>query len=123
LQLCNLGFVRQHRSEYEQALALQGEALALMGKLGDRRGAALCLQGLAGVLAATGAPRPAAVLLGAAEGLREAVQAGVDLTDQAHYDHARSSARAALGEEAFAEARVEGRAMSLEQAIVYALEE
>jgi len=47
--------------------------------------------------------------------------AGFDRTD--YYDHAVARVRAALGEQAFETAWTEGRALTLEQAIAYALEE
>ena len=45
----------------------------------------------------------------------------IDPADYIEYDRAMTTVRAALGEEAFAVARREGRALSLEQAIAYAL--
>jgi hypothetical protein len=43
--------------------------------------------------------------------------------ERAGHDQAIASARAVLGEDAFAMARAEGQAMTLEQAVAYALEE
>jgi DNA-binding NarL/FixJ family response regulator len=61
-------------------------------------------------------------LLGAAEALREAVGAFVLPLYSAEYDRGLAAARAELDEEAFRAAWLEGRAMTPEQAIEYALE-
>ena len=61
-------------------------------------------------------------MLGAAEALLEAIGAVMDPDDHMVYEQAVASARAQLSEEEFERARAEGRAMSMEQAIEYALE-
>ena len=62
-------------------------------------------------------------LLGAAEALLEAVGAVLDADDRIVYEQGVTSARAQLSEEKFERAWAEGRAMSMERAIEYALEE
>ena len=57
-----------------------------------------------------------------AAALREALGTPVQPVERRTFEPAVAAARASLGEEAFAAAWVEGRAMSLEQAIAYALE-
>ena len=68
-------------------------------------------------------PARAARLMGAAEALHEALHIPVRYCSRADHDRAVAAARAALGEEAFAAAWAEGRAMTLEQAIAFALQE
>src|SRR5436853_427788 len=68
-------------------------------------------------------PARAARLMGAAEALHEALHIPVPYCSRADHDRAVAAARAALGEEAFAAAWAEGRAMTLEQAIAFALQE
>jgi len=85
---------------------------------------ALCLSGLAGAATALGRAGRGARLLGAAARLLE--ERGADLGEHlAEYreDHARWTAAtyAALGEATFAAAFAEGQAMTLEQAVEYAL--
>ena len=80
------------------------------------------MQGLAAVAEALGEPRDAMRLLGAAEGLLEVTGAYL----YAHMDHelhqrVADAARDRLGEQAWTEARDEGRAMSFEEAVAYAL--
>ena len=66
-----------------------------------------------------------ACLFGAAEGLLEAVGAAVYyyLPDRSLYERTVSATRSQLGDAAFEEAQAEGRAMTFEQAVAYALED
>jgi hypothetical protein len=76
-------------------------------------------EGLARLASAKGQRDRAARLFGAAELLRETL--GYHASDQADHDKYVASARAGVAETAFAAAWAEGRAMTLEQAIEYAL--
>jgi hypothetical protein len=58
---------------------------------------------------------------GAAKGLIEALDEHLAPSDQADYEHYVSTVRAGMGDKAHAAAWAEGRAMTLEQAIEYAL--
>jgi hypothetical protein len=91
--------------------------------LNDRRGTAECLEGFAALASAMGLAGRAARLFGAAEGLREGIGAPGAPSELEANRRSVSRARKMLPEEAFAAAWAEGRAMSLEQAIAYALEE
>jgi hypothetical protein len=64
----------------------------------------------------------AARLLGAAHAMREAIGAPHWPSERAAYDADVDVAREGLGDRAFAAAWAQGWAMSLEQAIAYALE-
>lgn len=81
------------------------------------------LEELAWVAAAEGRPERAARLYGAAAALREA--RGVPLTpdERARHTPALAAARARLDEVAWAADWAAGRALSLEAAVAYALEE
>jgi hypothetical protein len=79
-------------------------------------GIAICLAGLAGI-ALESQPAWAARLLGVVEALCETIGAPLLPAEQAHYERDRVTARDVLGQEAFAAAWAEGRAMALEQAI------
>jgi hypothetical protein len=61
--------------------------------------------------------------LGAAEAVREAEGHPANAPVRDLYDPLQAVARGQLGEEAFAATWAEGRTMSLEQAVAYALEE
>jgi tetratricopeptide (TPR) repeat protein len=83
------------------------------------------LAGLAVVAGAQGEPERAARLFGAIEALTEVERCSFAANERV--DHERSvaaaAARAVLGEEAFAAAWAEGRAMPLDEALRLALEE
>jgi len=61
-------------------------------------------------------------LFGAAELLRESLRSRRDIDYQAEFAQHTNSTRVALGNAAFEAAWAEGRAMTLDQAIEYALE-
>jgi hypothetical protein len=84
---------------------------------------AACLAGAAAVIRDGGHPVEAARLLGAAAAVRETRPSRVFAHEFALIDQDTAATRAALGEEAFAAAWAEGRAMSLEQAIADTLTE
>jgi tetratricopeptide (TPR) repeat protein len=119
----NLGLVSYLRGDAAQAAALHKESLLLARQAGYMIEVAEALEGHAEVDAAQGQITRAARLFGAAEVLREAIGAPLYAHDRAIRDRALASVRAALGEEAFATARMEGRAMPLEEAIALALGE
>ena len=80
-----------------------------------------CLEGLAQAAAATGHYGHAARLFGAAEAQREIVGKRPGPADHASHDQWVAPARTALGGATFTAAWAEGRAMTVEQAIEYAL--
>jgi hypothetical protein len=111
------------RGEYAQATDRYRGALLARVELGDARSIPLCLDGLAWVACAEGRVERAARLLGAEEALRERVGAIVPAVIQAEHDRAAATVRASLPEPALAALWQEGRAMTLPQAVAYALEE
>jgi predicted ATPase/class 3 adenylate cyclase len=103
-----------------RAITLYRESLKTHSDMGNRRFLAQPLEGLALMSASTRNARGAATLLGAAEALREATSIGrrfafFDISDEV------SKLRTALDGVEVAAARAEGKAMTLEQAIEYAL--
>ena len=118
-----LGNVELDQGDYEQALLLYRESLALYQKMGVKRDIAKCLERFAEVAGAKGQLKQAARLYGAAEALREAIGSPIPPSSRDDYDRSVTAVRAELGEEAIETAWAEGRAMSMEQAISYALEE
>jgi tetratricopeptide (TPR) repeat protein len=99
----------------------------LRQEVGGSLGIAQSLEALAGLAARQQQWKRAAMLLGAAEGVCAAIGAtpsawtGRDRVNAEEYERAVRGARAALGEDAFAAAWAEGRAMSLEEAVQFAL--
>ncbi|MCI0561283.1 MAG: tetratricopeptide repeat protein, partial [Nitrososphaera sp.] len=115
VSLNNLGLVARCQGDYERALMLHEESLALYQEVGDKSGIAACLEGLARVAGVQDQPERAAWLLGAAEALRETIGIPLPPSDQANYEHNVTSVRTKLGEEAFAAAWAKGRTMAQEQ--------
>jgi predicted ATPase/DNA-binding SARP family transcriptional activator/DNA-binding CsgD family transcriptional regulator len=112
-----------HRGDSGRAAALFEEDLQLLRELRDKVGITFGLMGMAGVAALRGQPARAARLWGAAEALREVI--GLPLktpaTSRHDYEGYLTAARAGLDDAAFDAAWSEGRAMSPEEAIEYAL--
>jgi tetratricopeptide (TPR) repeat protein len=118
--LANLGFAAVGQADAARARAFFAESLTGYQEREDRTGIALCLIGLAGVFGREGRPERAARLFGAVEALLDAADATFEPADQADHDRLVAATRAALGEEAFAVAWAEGRALSAEAAIALA---
>jgi hypothetical protein len=115
--------VARQREDYATAQTLCAESLAIFRALGGQSGITHNLEGLAAVALAQAQPERAARLLGAAEGLREAVGSPRPLADRAEHDRFVAAVRTALGEQAFAAAWAEGGAMSLGDVVAFALAE
>lgn len=117
------GSVTLHQGDIAQAAARFRAGLALAQELGMNNLIATCLAGLGGVAAEYGQLARAARLLGASESLLDAISAHLNPADRAEYERIVTRVCAQIDEATFAAARDDGRAMSLEQAIVYALNE
>ena len=131
ISLYVLGKVAHGRGDYEPAKELYKESLVLAYERGERgeRGAgdsaiAYRLEALGGVAVEQGGIKRGAFLFGAAEAIRQAIDS-FDLSpyDQDYYDRTVATMRAGMGEEAFAAVWAEGREMSMEEAIEFALSE
>lgn len=144
MSLGNLGLLALEEGDYACARSQFEESLSLRKELGDKWGIAMSLAGLGGVAVAQGGTgravspsgsipgtaddsdelsevRRGARLLGAVEGLLESTGAVLEVEDRLPYERAVASASALLGAGDFERLRAEGRAMSMEQAIEYAL--
>jgi hypothetical protein len=104
-------------------VTLYREGLDLVRASGDRVVEALCLEGLAAVAMADGQPERAERLYGAGAAYRKGTFVLNVWDDPVTRDRQVAAVRAALGEEAFAAAWAEGRALPLEEAIALALED
>ncbi|MGH3146635.1 MAG: tetratricopeptide repeat protein, partial [Rubrobacter sp.] len=121
--LNQLGIVAYRRGEYEQATALLKESLVLHRDLGNGWRVASVLEGLAEVACARGNHERATRLFGAGEALHETIAAPLPPCERADYDRGVATARAGLDERSFDAAWTQGRAMTPEQAVEYALGE
>jgi tetratricopeptide (TPR) repeat protein len=112
-----LAAVAQWTGDFAAARALYAESLGQWRELGNKEGTATCLEGSAGVVAESGAGERAALLLGAAEALREAASSPRWPADEAHYERILARVRAQLGPDRLATAWAEGRKMPLQEAL------
>jgi non-specific serine/threonine protein kinase len=110
------------RCNYPKARDLYREGLILYRKVGDRRAIASALQWRAELYASMGQVVPAVRLWSAAEMLCQSLGAPIPPSYRSRYEQALARARGELGEETFQQAWAEGRAMSLEQTIEWALQ-
>jgi hypothetical protein len=112
--------VARDQGIYGAARARFEESLAICREVGDKRGTAQNLEGLAALAVTQGQFERAARLFRAAEALREAIGTPLPPADRVEHDRSVAAIRTALGEEAFAAAGAEGRAMSLDEAVAFA---
>jgi non-specific serine/threonine protein kinase len=110
--------------DHERAAQLFEEGLTLSAEVGEANNVAYCLEGLATIAASEGRLERAARLWGAAEAILEPIEviAYPYATDRSLHDKQVAAARKRLNEETWTRAWEEGRAMTTEQAIEYALE-
>ena len=119
----NLGHIAQHQGDYERARVRFEEALVTAQAVGSDDAIAHCLAGLAGVCGATKRPDRAARLFGAAEAIHQAIGARMQTADRLDFEQNIAAVREQLDEATFEAAWEEGRSMTLEAAVAYALGE
>ncbi len=127
----SLGSLACIQGEYQTAASLYEQGLAQFREMEDKGGIAVSLMGLAAIrIGAAGerqgpdgiaAAQTGTRLLGAAEALLESIGAVLEAVDRTLYTQGIAAARLQLGDEPFEKVRQEGRAMSTEAAIEYAL--
>ena len=120
--LITLARIAQRRGDIARVTGLAREILLLGRELGTRNALASVLESLAWTARMRGHSIRAARLLGAAEALREAVGVRPSAAERADYETEVPAVRASLGQVASL-AWAEGRAMTPDQAIAYALED
>ena len=115
----NLGYIAQHKGQLAEAHALFLESLEDFRELGNHRGIAECLAGLAGLAAEQGKFAWAVPLLSAAEKQLHAFGGAWWPADRVEIERARQRMETALSEE-FDELWALGQTMVVEEAIDYA---
>jgi tetratricopeptide (TPR) repeat protein len=121
--LIHLGYVRHLQGDDNAASEMLREALTLQQQQQLKRLLTESLERCAWIAADTHQPQRAARLFGAAEVARERIGAPLPPGDKPMYDRHLARARADLDELAFDAAWVEGRAMTLDEAVEFALAE
>jgi predicted ATPase/DNA-binding CsgD family transcriptional regulator len=124
LCLTVLGVTALEQDDPERAAALYEEDLSVLRQLRDKLGIVYGLRGMACVAALRGDAARAARLWGAGEALGEAINLPLSPFDRAHpdYEGLLNGARHRLEEAAWEAALAEGRAMTPEVALEYALQ-
>ena len=120
--LTDLGYIHCIRCEFAAARKAYREATKLSVELGHRRGIARALEGQACVAAANGSPIRSLILAAAADRLRNQVGAPLSGSDRARLTERLCSARKILDSKEGEAACQRGSEMSLESAILFALE-
>ena len=113
LALLSMGVAKWRHGEADDAIRLVRQSLELARLVNDRRTAAYCLETLAWIAGDADSPRIAAVMLGAAAGLTNAVgSTNVPFAHlSVHHDECESRARLALGADEFDVAHQEGSSL------------
>jgi tetratricopeptide (TPR) repeat protein len=113
------GYIAQHKGHLRQARALFLQSLDDFRELGNHRGIAECLAGLAGLAAEQGKYEWAVPLLSAAESQLKAFGGAWWPADRVEIERARERMQSALGDQ-FQTLWVQGQSMPVEKAITYA---
>jgi predicted ATPase/DNA-binding CsgD family transcriptional regulator len=121
ISLVTLGAAQYHLGSHAEATALHQQSLALFGEVENRREIAECLEVLAMLARAQDQPVQAARLFGTAEAALEEIGSSMQPSQNPRYETYVAEIRDQLGEDTFAAAWAEGRAMRLEDAIASAL--
>jgi DNA-binding CsgD family transcriptional regulator/tetratricopeptide (TPR) repeat protein len=123
IALLTLAGVAQTERDYERARDLFEEGLSVSAELGNEADIVHCLEGLASIAGAEHRIERAARLWGAAEALLEKIEAMYTYVPDRSLHRSQVAARSQIDEAAWEAAWVEGRTMTSEQAIEYALEQ
>ena len=122
--LFNLAQLALSRGEYELAVRRFSEGIAPSEEIGDRGNVAHIIEGMAVAAGALGQDERSASLFGAADG----IIAEIGLRGHTYYEpdtflyeRTLDAVRTRLGDPAFEAARAEGRAMTFEEAVAYAM--
>jgi predicted ATPase/class 3 adenylate cyclase/Tfp pilus assembly protein PilF len=121
LGLCNMGWIVLLQEDHARAANHYAESLSLAWDTGLNPLVQSALEGLACLAGARGETERAARLWGAAQALHEAKSIPRDTDFLAEADARISAVRLSMGEEAWEEAWRKGRAMTLDEAVSYAL--
>ena len=122
INLFSLGMLALHQNDYPQAMRYFIDYFATTRRSLEKPGLGDLLTGLAAIAAGTNQPERAAKLHGAAQALFETTDYRIPPFDRAEFDRHIQMAEKQLGGAKFEELMSEGFAMTMEQAIAYALE-
>ncbi len=119
----NLGHVALNLGDAIEAATFFAESLSVAQESGNKQAIAECLAGLGGIAAVKGQALQAAKLFGASQALLAAIHSRLVPADEIEYQRNLVASRLQLDEASWTEACGEGRRLTVEQAIDYALRE
>ena len=114
------GTVVQAQGNLARARALYRESLHYWRQIGDEGSVAVCLEAIASTLCTAGDAAKAVRLFGAAQALRDELEAPIPCNALASYGGLIRSVRDCLGETTFGQAWLAGRRLSVDEAIAEA---
>jgi tetratricopeptide (TPR) repeat protein len=118
----HLGYVALRAGNLTEARTIFAEAIENFQKDGNTIGLVFALEGLAGLSIAVGKPEHAARLAGWTDATRQRILNPRPYLEQANVDQIIAACISKLGEAAFSGVYEEGKEMSLEEVVPYALE-
>jgi predicted ATPase/DNA-binding XRE family transcriptional regulator len=118
-----LGHLFVYQGKISEARDIFFETIQEFFKDKEEMGVAFNLEGLASLYATTGRPEISAQLIGWADTTREKNSDPRPLLEQADVDKIVTACLAKMGEVAFSDAYDEGRKMTMDEAVAFALEE
>ena len=118
-----LGIALGGLGDQERAIAVLRESLRTCREMGVKPGMVSGLEGVAGIYSGIGQAEQAVRLYGAAAKMREEIGIPLPASERLSHESHLTVTRAECGEDVWQAAWDQGQAMSLEQAIAYALEE
>jgi predicted ATPase len=121
-QLRNLGHLAVHRGELAEARSLLHDSLTQVRGQANTLAAIEAVVGFASLAAARGAAERAALLLGAVDAALLSIGVKLNVSDGFEQERTLRALHATLSETALAQEWAEGQALTLEQAIAFALE-
>lgn len=119
--LRRLGYITLYEKNYSEAAGLFGESMELNRQLDHLQGMVACLAAFAAVHQTVGKLEVTAMLCGCVEKLLQQISASLFFIDTVEYQRTVSELKKMLDEKALSTAWARGRAMTLEQAIEFAL--
>ena len=118
----HLGHVALRAGDLAEAHTIFAETTENFQKDGNTIGVVFALEGVAGLAVAVGKPERAAHLIGWTDAHRERITNPRPFLEQSNVDQIIAACITKMGEAAFSDAYAEGKKMSLDKAVVYALE-
>ena len=119
--LYGLGRVAYARGDYDKAHSLYRQALQMFQGTANQWNITYCLEAFAALAVAEGDMKRAARLFGKTDSFYTQLRFLLSPIERQNHEHDVAAARVALGEEVFTRLLAEGNAMTMKEAITYAL--